>query len=110
MEQTFFNNLPDAMFLPSLVLLAVMVWLISSRGEPPAFWRQLRGQLDQLGNELDRRFDRDRWLRRIPVYSAETIRGKEAQLVRDRLPRKAPRVRFVLLLLVIGVFVWWLTR
>ena len=81
-----------------------------ARREPPAFWRQLRNQLDQLGNELDRRLDRERWVRRLPVFSAETVRGKEAEFIRERLPRKAPRARFVLLLFLIGVLVWWLTR
>jgi hypothetical protein len=66
--------------------------------------RQLRGQLDQLGNEIDRRIDRARWVRRLPVFSAETIHGKEAEFIRERLPRKAPLARFVVLLLLIGVF------
>jgi hypothetical protein len=97
--------------LPQLLLAAVLVLIaMSLRQLPPSFWRQLRGHLDQLGNELDRRFDRERWVRRIPVYSAETLRGKEAEFIRDRLPRKVPRARFVLLLLAIGVLVWWLTR
>jgi len=84
--------------------------LILSLRDPPSFWRQLRGHLDQLGNELDRHVDRDRWMRRLPVFSAETVRGKEAEFIRDRLPRKAPRARFVVLLLLGGVLVWWLTR
>jgi hypothetical protein len=108
--ETFFSSPLDATFFPSLVLMAVLAWIILSLREPPSFWRQLRGQLEQLGNELDRRVDRDRWVRRLPVYSAETIRGKEAEFIRDRLPRKVPRARFVILLLLIGVLVWWLTR
>ena len=97
---------------PELVILAVIVLLIffSSREPPLSFWRELRGQLDQLGFELDRRFDRRRWMRRLPVFSAETIQGKEAQFIRERLPRKAPLARFVVLLLLIGVFVWLLAR
>jgi hypothetical protein len=110
MEQTFFASPLDPTVLPFLVLVAVLVWIAVSRGEPPSFWRQLLGHLAQLGNELDRRVDRDRWVRRLPVFSAETIRGKEAEFIRERLPRKAPRARFVMLLLLIGVIVWWLTR
>ena len=104
----------DTLFAVSeaeLVLLAVIVLLILSwREPPPSFWRQVRGQLDQLGSELDRRIDRNRWLRRLPVFSAETVQGKEAEFIRDRLPRKAPRARFVLLLFLIGVFAWWFAR
>jgi hypothetical protein len=96
--------------LSQLVLVAIVVVLILSLRDPPSFWRQLRHQLDQLGNELDRRVDRDRWARRLPVFSAETLRGKEAEFIRQRLPRKAPRARYVLLLLGFGVLVWWLTR
>jgi hypothetical protein len=94
-----------------LVLLAVIVLIIVSwREPPPSFWRQVRGQLDQLANELDRRIDRKRWLRRLPVFSAETIHGKEAEFIRERLPRKAPRARFLLLLFLIGVFAWLFAR
>jgi len=96
---------------PELVILAVIVLLIffSSREPPLSFWRELRGQLDQLGFELDRRFDRRRWMRRLPVFSAETINGKEAEFIRERLPRK-PLARFVVLLFLIGVFLYLLAR
>src|SRR5262245_2719794 len=97
---------------PELVILAVVALLIflSWREPPASFWRQLRGQLDQLGNELDRRVDRNRWVRRLPVFSAETIEGKEAEFIRERLPRKAPLARFVVLLFLIGAFLWLFAR
>jgi hypothetical protein len=100
----------DPAFFPSLLLVALLAWIVFSLREPPSFWRQLRGQLEQLGREIDRRVDRDRWVRRLPVYSAETLTGKEAPLIRDRMPRKVPRARSVVLLLLIGVLVWWLMR
>jgi hypothetical protein len=109
-EQSFFAGPLDTTVLPSLVLVAVLAWLVLGRREPPSFWGLVRRQLEQLGNELDRRVDRERWVRRLPVYSAETIRGKEAEFIRDRLPRKAPRARYLVLLVLIGVLVWWLTR
>ena len=95
-----------------LVIFAVVVLLIvfSSREPQRSFWRQVRSQLDQLGFELDRRFDRSRWRRRLPVFSAETIHGKEAEFIRDRLSRKAPFARFALLLFLIGVLTWWFAR
>ena len=96
---------------PELVLFAVITLLIllSWREPPASFWRQLRGQLDTLGNELDRRIDRQRWMRRLPVFSAETINGKEAEFIRERLPRK-PLARFVVILFLIGVFLWLFAR
>jgi hypothetical protein len=100
----------DATLLPALVLLAIVVLLVASLRDPPSFIHHLRGHLEQLGRELDRRFDRDRLALRLKVYSAETIHGKEAEFIRERLARKAPRARYVLLLLVIGVLLWWLTR
>jgi hypothetical protein len=100
----------DPTLLPALVLLAIVALFVASVRDPPSFLRQLRDQLEQLGLELDRRVDRNRWALRLKVYSAETIRGKEAEFIRERLPRKAPRARYVLLLLFIGVLVWWLTR
>src|SRR5262245_19326277 len=96
---------------PELVILAVIVLLIflSAREPPSSFWRELRGQLDQLGFELDRRIDRRRWMQRLPVFSAETINGKEAEFIRERLPRK-PLARFVVLLFLIGVFLYLFAR
>jgi hypothetical protein len=100
----------DPTLLPALVLLGIVVLFVASLRDPPSFWRQLRDQLDQLGNELDRRVDRNRWVLRLKVYSAETIHGKEAEFIRERLPRRAPRARYVLLMLFVGVLVWWVTR
>jgi hypothetical protein len=100
----------DPTLLPALVLLGIVVLFVASLRDPPSFWRQLRDQIDQLGHELDRRVDRNRLALRLKVYSAETIQGKEAEFIRERLPRKAPRARYVLLLLFIGVLLWWLTR
>ncbi len=100
-----------SMFFPLLIALALVASIVLAAGQaPPWFWRQLRGHLDQLGNELDRRIDRDRWWRRLPVFSAETIHGKEAEFIRERLPRKASLARFVVILLLIGVFLWLFAR
>ena len=99
-----------AVGLSEIALLAVIVFIIFSWRQPPSsFWRQLGGQLDQLGHELDRRFDRNQWVRRLPVFSAETIHGKEAEFIRERLPRK-PLARFVVLLFLIGVFLYLFAR
>jgi hypothetical protein len=44
------------------------------------------------------------------VFSAETIHAKEAEFIRERLPRKAPLARFVVLLFLIGAFLWLFAR
>jgi hypothetical protein len=45
------------------------------------------------------------------VYSAETTRGKEAEFIREHLPRRSPKTLPVLLALgAFGAAVWWLTR
>lgn len=100
----------DPTLEPALVLLGIVLLFVASVRDPPSFLRQLRDQIEQLGLELDRHVDRNRWALRLKVYSAETIHGKEAEFIRERLPRKAPRARAVLLLLVVGVIVWWLMR
>jgi len=48
--------------------------------------------------------------RHMPVYSAETIQGREAEFIRDRLPKQLPTVLVLLAVLVFGAFAWWLTR
>lgn len=53
---------------------------------------------------------RHRWTRRLPVFAAETVRGKEAEFIRERVPRKAPLARFVVLMFLIGVFLWLFAR
>ena len=100
----------DPTLLPALVLLGIVVLFVASLRDPPSFWRQLRRHIDQLGNELDRHVDHERWVRRLPVFSAKTVRAREAQYLRERLPRRAPRARYLMLLLLIGVLVWWLTH
>jgi hypothetical protein len=49
-------------------------------------------------------------LGRMPVYSAETTNGKEAEFIRDRLPKRFPIVIFAVAVVVFGAVAWWLTR
>ena len=102
MEPTVLSQL-----LPAVVLAAILVWILLSQRTPDSRFRQLerelRTQLRHLGHELHTR---------LPVFSAETLRGKEAEFIRERLPHKVPR----LLLIMLGAFVvtvaiaWWLTH
>jgi hypothetical protein len=110
MDAPLFPGPVDPAFFPSLVLLVLLACMVFTLRDPPQLGRRLREHLDQLGHELDRRVDRNRWRVRLPVFSAETIRGKEAEFIRERLPRKAPYARFVVLLFLIGVLAWWFAR
>jgi uncharacterized protein YjeT (DUF2065 family) len=89
----------------NLVVLAVLALVLIALRPPPSFWQRLQGDLRRLDEELAARFPE---VRRIPVFSAETIQRKEAELIRDRLPRKVPYARMGLALLAAGVLVWWL--
>ena len=48
--------------------------------------------------------------RRLPVFSAETTRGNEAEFIRDRLPRRVPFVLLAALLVLFVAAAWWLSR
>jgi fumarate reductase subunit D len=48
--------------------------------------------------------------RHMPVYSAETVEGKEAEFIRDELPKGFPAVLVVIGLLLLGAVAWWLSR
>jgi hypothetical protein len=45
----------------------------------------------------------------MPVYTAETTGGKEAELIRDRLPQRFPRF-IAVATVILGAVAWWLTR
>lgn len=61
----------------------------------------LGGELSQLERELKCH---------LPVYSAETVRGREAEFIRDSLPNRLPIVLVVLGLLAFGAVAWGLSR
>jgi len=48
--------------------------------------------------------------RHMPVYSAETVQGKEAEFIRDGLPKRIPTALVVIALLLFGAIAWWLSR
>ena len=47
---------------------------------------------------------------RMPVYSAETTDGNEAEFIRDRLPKRFPIVIILVVMVLFGATVWWLMR
>jgi len=62
-----------------------------------------------LGDQLSRGLDELK--RHVPVYSAESVAGREAEFIRDELPKTPVRSLLVgIALLVLLVVAWWLTR
>lgn len=80
--------------LSQLLLILAVVALL--------FWgRRNRDQWQQLTRELQR----------MPVFSAETTKGREAEFIRDRLPKRTSWVPYALaatLALVVVILRWWL--
>jgi hypothetical protein len=61
-------------------------------------------------DETSLRSTRHRDLGRMPVYSAETTSGDEAEFIRDRLPNRFPAILLLVLAAIISAVAWWLTR
>jgi hypothetical protein len=82
--------------VPVLVLFAIFVWLMHELRKRPSLLRQIDLEMGERG-----------WLGRgarfrLPVYSAETVQGKEAEFIRDRLPAKFPTL-LVIIVVTLGV-------
>jgi Sec-independent protein translocase protein TatA len=81
------------------MLLTVVLLVLGIRG---------LSRLGVLGDDLSRL--RREFKRHLPVYSAETIQGREAEFIRDGLPTPLPTVLVLLAVVVLGAFAWWLSR
>jgi hypothetical protein len=78
-------------------LLAILLLIVVITSLRP----RLRDSAARLSAELQHR---------LPVYSAETIRHKEAEFIRDRLPKRFPTALVVALIVLYAAAAWWLTR
>jgi Sec-independent protein translocase protein TatA len=68
-------------------------------------------RLTQLGHHGDDLSQLARELKRhMPVYSAETIEGREAEFIRDRLRKRIPPWLVPLIVLTVSALAWWFTR
>ena len=92
--------------IASLVLAAIFAWLMHELRKHPSLLRQLELEMHE-GGWLGRRLRGERPFR-LPVYSAETVQGKEAEFIRDRLPTKFPKL-LVIIVVTLGVLlaIWW---
>ena len=64
-------------------------------------WPYLKDGAARLSAELQHR---------LPIYSAETIRHKEAEFMRDKLPKRFPTALVIALFVVFAAAAWWLAR
>ena len=89
-----------------LVLSAIFAWLIHELRKRPSLLRQIDLEMHE-GGWLGRRLGRAARFR-LPVYSAETVQGKEAEFIRDRLPTKFPTL-LVVIVVTLGVLlaIWY---
>jgi hypothetical protein len=79
--------------LAQLLLIAVVAWIIFDSRKRDSLWRQLDDELRA----------------RLPVFSAETVAGKEAEFILERLPRRLSIAALLLAALaVFGAIAWWL--
>ena len=92
--------------IASLVLSAIFAWLVHELRKRPSLLRQIDLEMHE-GGWLGRRLGRAARFR-LPVYSAETVQGKEAEFIRDRLPAKFPTLLFVIVV-TLGVLlaIWY---
>ena len=86
--------------IAGLVLFALFVWLMHELSKSPSLLRQLELEMHE-GGWLGRRLGRAARFR-LRVYSAETVQGKEAEFIRDRLPTKFPTL-LVVIVAALGV-------
>lgn len=93
--------------IAGLVLFALFVWLMDELRKRPSLLRQLELELHE-GGWLGRRLGRAARFR-LPVYSAETVQGKEAEFIRDRLPTKLPTLLIVLVVTIGLLLAIWVT-
>jgi hypothetical protein len=77
-----------------LIFLTVVVMILGKA----RLRRGRDGELRQLLREL----------KLMPVFSAETVQGKEAEFIRDRLPHRFPFWLALAALLIFAAVAWWL--
>ena len=84
-----------------LLPLLFAVALLIMAGTRPRGLSAVADALAQATREIERH---------LRVYSAETTRGKEAEFIRDRLPKRFPVTIVLVLAGLYAVAVWWLAR
>lgn len=80
--------------LPQWTILLVIVVLIFGTS-------RLKRSGDRLRSQLQKELN-------MPVYSAETTNGREAEFIRDRLPKRLPTIVLLVAVVIGGVIAWWL--
>ena len=87
--------------LGGVLLLVVLVVVLLLLGRKRLEQLDASGLATRLKQELDGR---------MPVYSAETTTGKEAEFIRDHLPKRFPWLLLLGVSVLVGAIAWWVTR
>jgi hypothetical protein len=111
------DTMVDLSLLPVAFLLLAVLLILEARRLPR--FEMLREELARLAaRELARLGALERELSRLlhelkrhmPVYSARTIHGREAEFIRERLPKRARLVLFIVALFLFSAVAWWFGR
>jgi len=88
----------DITLQQAAMLLTIVLLIFGSRH----ISRLMRGEeVSHLLGELKRH---------MPVYSAETTRGTEAEFIRDRLPKRSPLAVALIAVVLFGAVAWWMSH
>jgi len=82
----------------AVLLLILLVILANERR------REIGEAVEVLARELR---DATRYFR---LYSAETTRGREAEFIRDRLPKRLSTSVLIAFFMLCAAATWWFTR
>jgi hypothetical protein len=107
--------------LPVAILLIVVLLTLGGLGDLLHALRELQRQIVVLSIRGVQQLSRFGVLsdelshllhelkRHMPVYSAETVRGEEAEFIRDGLPKRFPLL-LVVVALLFAAAAWWFGR
>jgi Sec-independent protein translocase protein TatA len=87
-----------------LIVLGVVVMIFGRTRHKQSTYGWLQSRMRSLQTHTHDGADR------MPVYSAETTKGKEAEFIRDRLPTQFPPLVALVVVAILGAVMWWITR
>ena len=91
----------DISIIGVLLILAVLLTLFRRRWLRSVPWQGVQELTLRLKDEL---------LDRKPVYSAETTNAREAEFIRDRLPKRWSSLWLLTVVGLLGALIWLLAR
>ena len=83
------------------LILLVIVLLIFGTRYGRRYWRD-------LNDKIETAFD-DEIKNVFPAFSAETTEHREAEFIRDQLPKRIPLWVTLITIIAFGALAWWIT-